>query len=96
LLRSKLASDNASQTTKSKEFHEDLTRRSKLDAGNDIVLCMSQLNLSACVYHRILKLSRKIADLAGSEDIQSAKLIGQPYLKTNSMGRFIQIVPCCF
>jgi magnesium chelatase family protein len=35
---------------------------------------MSQMNLSARAYHRILKLARTIADLAGSEDIQSAHL----------------------
>ena len=35
---------------------------------------MSQLNLSARAYHRILKLARTIADLAGSEDVQSAHL----------------------
>ena len=35
---------------------------------------MSQLNLSARAYHRILKLARTRADLAGSEEIQSAHL----------------------
>jgi magnesium chelatase family protein len=35
---------------------------------------MSQLNLSARAYHRILKLARTIADLAGSDKIQSVHL----------------------
>ena len=35
---------------------------------------MSQLNLSARAYHRILKLARTIADLAGSEEIGSVHL----------------------
>jgi len=48
--------------------------RSEFDASGDIVLCMSQLNLSARAYHRILKLARTIADLAESEDIQSPHL----------------------
>lgn len=35
---------------------------------------MSQMHLSARAYHRILKLARTIADLAGSEEIQSPHL----------------------
>jgi magnesium chelatase family protein len=35
---------------------------------------MSQLDLSARGYHRVLKLARTIADLAGSDDIQTAHL----------------------
>ena len=31
---------------------------------------MNQLNLSAWAFHRVLKLSRTIADLAGSESIE--------------------------
>jgi magnesium chelatase family protein len=49
-------------------------RRSEPDAGGNTVLCMTQLNLSARAYHRILKPPRTIVDLAGSEDIQSVHL----------------------
>ena len=35
---------------------------------------MQQLQLSARAYHRVLKLSRTIADLAGSETIQPTHL----------------------
>jgi len=35
---------------------------------------MTQLNLSARAYHRILKLARTVADLAGCEEIQSVHL----------------------
>ena len=45
------------------------------DEGQSLMrAAMSQLNLSARAYHRILKLARTIADLAGSEDIQSPHL----------------------
>ena len=35
---------------------------------------MSQMQLSARAYHRVLKLSRTIADLAGEKDIISQHL----------------------
>ena len=35
---------------------------------------MGQMNLSARGYHRVLKLARTIADLAGSEEIQAPHL----------------------
>ena len=45
------------------------------DEGQSLMqAAMTQLNLSARAYHRILKLSRTIADLAGSEEIQSPHL----------------------
>ncbi len=48
----------------------------KLDEAGDRLIraAMSQLNLSARSYHRILKLARTIADLAGSDQIQVAHL----------------------
>jgi magnesium chelatase family protein len=39
-----------------------------------IKTAMTQLQLSARAYHRILKLARTIADLAGEESIQSTHL----------------------
>ena len=35
---------------------------------------MTQMSLSARAFHRILKLARTIADLAGDENIQAAHL----------------------
>ena len=39
-----------------------------------IKAAMAQLQLSARAYHRILKLARTIADVAGEENIQSTHL----------------------
>jgi len=45
------------------------------DEGQSLMrAAMTQLNLSARAYHRILKLSRTIADLAGCEEIKSVHL----------------------
>jgi magnesium chelatase family protein len=45
------------------------------DEGQSLMRsAMSQLQLSARAYHRILKLSRTISDLVGSEEIQSVHL----------------------
>jgi magnesium chelatase family protein len=44
------------------------------DAQSLMRAAMSQLNLSARAYHRILKLARTIADLGGCEEIQSVHL----------------------
>lgn len=47
-----------------------------LDDQNQSLMrsAMTQLNLTARGHHRVLKLARAIADLAGSEEIQSAHL----------------------
>ncbi len=45
------------------------------DAGSSLVrAAMQQLQMSARAFHRILKLSRTIADLAGSQEIETAHL----------------------
>jgi magnesium chelatase family protein len=45
------------------------------DEGQSLMrAAMSQLQLSARGYHRVLKLARTIADLAGSDEIQSVHL----------------------
>ena len=44
-------------------------------AGKSLLrAAMQQLHMSARAYHRILKLARTIADLAGSDDIQTVHL----------------------
>ena len=47
-------------------------RKASKKAGHKTI--MAQMNLSARGYHRLLKLARTIADLAGSESIQAAHL----------------------
>ena len=48
----------------------------KLDETREALMrsAMNQMNLSARAYQRILKLARRIADLAGSDAIQQAHL----------------------
>ena len=54
----------------------DVRKYCRLDeAGNALIrTAMTQLQLSARAFHRVLKLARTIADLAGSESIQPAHL----------------------
>jgi magnesium chelatase family protein len=45
------------------------------EAGESLIrAAMGRMNLSARGYHRVLKLAGTIADLAGSDDIQSMHL----------------------
>ena len=45
------------------------------ETGRTLIrMAMNQLQLSARAYHRVLKLARTIADLAGCEQIQTAHL----------------------
>ena len=59
----------------------------KLDeAGESLIrAAMGQMNLSARGYHRVLKLARTIADLAGSEQIQVAHLAEALQYRTKLM-----------
>jgi magnesium chelatase family protein len=54
----------------------EVRQHCKLDETGRALMrtAMNQLQLSARAYHRVLKLSRTIADLAGSESIQPAHL----------------------
>jgi len=71
----KLSDDRMGETSASMRVGEIRQFCKLQDEGQSLMrAAMTQLNLSARAYHRILKLSRTIADLAGSEEIQSAHL----------------------
>ena len=54
----------------------EVRRHCQLDGAGQRLMqaAMRQLHLSARTYHRVLKLARTIADLAGAEDIRPAHL----------------------
>ncbi|MFH1184316.1 MAG: ATP-binding protein, partial [Chloroflexota bacterium] len=54
----------------------EIRQHCKLDAAGESLVraAMGQMNLSARGYHRVLKLARTIADLAGAEQIQATHL----------------------
>jgi magnesium chelatase family protein len=55
---------------------QEIEQFCRLDAAGEGLLkqAIARLNLSARAYHRVLKLARSVADLAGSETITSAHL----------------------
>ena len=59
----------------------------KLDEAGEILIraAMGQMNLSARGYHRVLKLARTIADLAGCEQIQVVHLAALPVCFAKTM-----------
>ena len=55
---------------------QEIDRHCALDAASEALLkqAIARLNLSARAYHRVLRLARSVADLAGSEAITSVHL----------------------
>jgi magnesium chelatase family protein len=75
--RAKDGSDGSSSITCNAEMRPAEVRQYCLldEASRSLMkTAMSQLNLSARAYHRVLKLARTIADLAGNDSIQTAHL----------------------
>ena len=52
------------------------------DAGRSLRAVMQQLQMTARAYHRILKLARTIADLAGSDTLQTIHLAEAIHLRS--------------
>ena len=48
--------------------------KAELDAETLLRQAISRLNLSARAYHRVMKVARSIADLAGSEQVTKAQV----------------------
>ena len=78
---------NPNSKTSNKSFSTDIISNADMRIGEIRQFCqlqaegqslmrsaMSQLQLSARAYHRILKLARTIADLVGSDEVQSTHL----------------------
>jgi magnesium chelatase family protein len=56
----------------------EVRQHCQVDAAGQSLLraAVSQLNLSARAYHRVLKVARTVADLAGAEQIAPVHLAG--------------------
>ena len=72
--RVRFSADGASVASNADMRPADVRKFCKVDeAGMSLVrAAMAQLQLSARAFHRILKLARTIADLAGADSIQAA------------------------
>ncbi len=58
------------------------------DAGRSLLrTAMAQLGMSARAFHRVLKLARTIADLAGADQIQAAHLAEAIHLRSTEKTR---------
>jgi magnesium chelatase family protein len=73
----------------SKMNNKDIEALCQLSEANQVLInrTMEKLDLSARAYHRILKLARTIADLAGSDNIEAAHLSEAISYRKNALGQ---------